>query len=118
MGLKRGDEVTVALQGEFKKPGPAVVIESDIIAPTEFMLVCPMTTHIREDVALRRVLVQPSPENGLREMSQVQADKIHIIRRAKHGSKVGALAAADMERLDGCLPLVTGLLDRVGHARP
>lgn len=115
--MKRGDLITVALPGDYSKPRPAVIIESDQIAPTEFMLVCPTTTFIRKDVALRRVLVQPDEHNGLRELSQVQADKIHVIRREKAGAVIGSLSGTDLERLDGCLALVTGLLDRAAPSR-
>lgn len=115
--MKRGDLVVVALPGDYKKPRPAVIIESDLLAPTEYVLLCPTTTMIREDVALRRVLVQPTRENGLREISQVQADKIHVIARGKCIGPIGRLAAPDMEKLDGSLTLVLGLLDRSGRSR-
>lgn len=118
MGLICGDVVIVALPGDYKKPRPAIVVETDLIAPTDYVLLCPTTTFIREDVALRRVLVEPEEGNGLRERSQVQADKVHIVARAKCVGPIGRLAAADLDKLDGCLALVLGLLDKMSHSRP
>lgn len=113
--MRRGDFVIVALPGDYKKPRPAVIVETDLLAPTDYVLLCPTTTLIREDVALRRVLVKPNEQNGLREISQVQADKIHVVARSKCVGPIGKLSAVDLERLDGSLMLVFGLLDRIGQ---
>lgn len=46
--MKRGDIVTVALQGDYGKPRPAVVIQSDWIDATESVLVCLLTSVVRD----------------------------------------------------------------------
>jgi mRNA interferase MazF len=107
--LKRGDVVTIALSGEFKKPRPAVVVETDKLAPTGHVVICPGTSHLRHDVSQRRVHVEPSETNGLRLTTQFQVDKITVIRREKCGAVIGTLEAEAIERLNGVLFSVLGL---------
>ena len=111
MGLKRGDIVTVALQGDQGKPRPAVIVETDRLAPTAFVIICPGTSEPRQDVEQRRVHVEPDATNGLRKATQFQADKITVIRRAKCGPVIGRLSDERLERLSAVLTLVIGLAD-------
>lgn len=109
--MKRGDLVIVSLPGDYGKPRPAVIVETDRMAPTEHVLVCPSTTHILLDVGLRRILVEPDERNGLRERSQLQIDKLTVYRRAKCGAIIGVLDEATIERMNAALALMVGLLD-------
>ena len=111
MGLKRGDIVTVALPGDLGKPRPALVIETDRLAPTDHVLICPGTSHVRADVEQRRVLVTPDAANGLRAPTQFQIDKLTVTRRAKCGPVIGQLDKPAMAAIDGLLVLVLGLAD-------
>ncbi|MGH8611906.1 MAG: type II toxin-antitoxin system PemK/MazF family toxin [Gammaproteobacteria bacterium] len=46
--MKRGDLVTVAMQGDFGKPRPALVIQSDLFNDTHpSVTVLPLTSEIR-----------------------------------------------------------------------
>lgn len=109
--MKRGDIVTVALPGDSGKPRPAVIVETDRLAPTEHVVICPGTSHVRYDVGQRRVYVEPSEANGLRKATQFQVDKITITRREKCGPVIGRLDAETTERLNGVLFTVLGLAD-------
>ena len=109
--MKRGDIVTVALPGDQGKPRPAVIVETDRLAPTDHVIICPGTSHVRQDVGQRRVYVEPSEANGLRTATQFQVDKITITRRGKCGPVIGHLDAASTDRLNGVLVLVLGLAD-------
>lgn len=109
--MKRGDIVTVALQGDQGKPRPAVIVETDRLAPTDFVIICPGTSELRYDVDQRRVYVGPQAENGLRLPTQFQADKITVTRRAKCGPVIGRLSDENLERFSGVLALVIGLAD-------
>jgi mRNA interferase MazF len=109
--LKRGDVVTVALTGDFGKPRPAVIVETDRLAPTDHVLVCPGTSHLRHDVDQRRVHVEPDDANGLRKATQFQVDKLTVIRRSKCGDVLGQLSRQHVERLNETLTLVLGLAD-------
>lgn len=111
MELKRGDIVTVALQGDLGKPRPAVIVETDRLAPTDFVIICPGTSELRYDVDQRRVYVEPDAANGLKRPTQFQADKITVARRAKCGFVIGRLSNTKLEQLNATLALVLGLAD-------
>jgi mRNA interferase MazF len=109
--MKRGDIVTVALQGDFGKPRPAVVIESDRLQPTDTVLVCVMTSSLQHDAPFRRHTVEASDASGLRVRSQVMVDKVFAIRRGKCGPPIGTLDAAGLQALSRKLAFIIGLAD-------
>lgn len=109
--MKRGDVVVVAFQGDLGKPRLAVVVESDRLAPTEFVIVCLGTSHIVQGAEPRRLLVAPSAANGLREPTQFQADKLMTARREKCGKVIGRMEDAAMLQLGGLLAAILGLAD-------
>ena len=52
--MRRGEIVTVAVQGDYGKPRPAVVIQSDWLAETESVLVCLLISTTREAPLFQR----------------------------------------------------------------
>ena len=68
--MKRGDVVTIALQGDYGKPRPALVVQSDLFDAHPSVTVLPITSELRE-TPLFRVDVEPNDANGLRKKSQV-----------------------------------------------
>jgi mRNA interferase MazF len=85
--MKRGDIIKIALQGDYGKPRPAVVIQSDRFNETHAsFLVCPMTSTL-VGAPIFRVRVSASDRNGLRQTSDIMADKIYTIRREKAGRR-------------------------------
>jgi mRNA interferase MazF len=78
---QRGDLVTVSLQGDYGKPRPALVIQSDLLTDLESVVLCPVTSDLRN--AAFRVTVEPNPANGLRTLSQVMVDKLATLPRTK-----------------------------------
>ncbi len=64
--MKRGDVVTVAAAGDYGKPLPAVIIQTNAL-PTSHasVIVCQMTTNLVEAPDFR-ITVEPTPRNGLR----------------------------------------------------
>jgi mRNA interferase MazF len=118
VGLRRGDVVVVALQGDLGKPRPALVIETDQLAPTDYVLVCPGTTFLRPDTEPRRVLVQPDTGNGLREPTQFQIDKISVVQRSKCRQRIGSLDHESMTAVDAILLVIVGLADGQAGPRP
>jgi mRNA interferase MazF len=89
--LKRGDVVTVALQGAHGKPRPAVVVQRTEALTHSMIVVCPLTTELRPAAPLIRVTVDPSPTNGLRSVSQVMVDRIISAPAEKLGPPIGRL---------------------------
>ena len=108
--MKRGDIVTVALSGDYGKPRPAVVIQSDWVDGTDSVLVCLFTSTLR-DAPIFRLPVEPLPANGLKTVSQVVVDKIMAVRRDKCGPVLGRLDDAGMWALNRLLALVVGIVD-------
>jgi mRNA interferase MazF len=86
--MKYGDLVTIALQGEFGKPRPALVIQSDLFGEHSTVTVLLLTSSIIE-APLLRVTLEPDGENGLQKTSQVMIDKTMTIRREKIGDAFG-----------------------------
>ncbi len=88
-----------------------MVIETDKLAPTAFVIICPGTSEVRPDVSQRRVYVDPDATNGLKRPTQFQADKITVTRRTKCGPVVGRLNDDKLQLLSETLAIVTGLAD-------
>lgn len=109
--MRRGDVVTVAAAGDYGKPRPAVIVQTDAL-PIEHasVVVCQMTSELSEAPDIR-VTIEPSQHNGLRVMSQVMADKPVTIRRVRIGRKIGHLDPRDISRLNIALAFVMGLAD-------
>ena len=110
MPMGRGDVVIVAAPGDYGKPRPGVIVQSNAIPESHASIViCPMTSElVRADF---RITIEPGAETGLRTRSQVMADKPVTIRRERIGQRIGQLAPADMARLNVALALVMGLAD-------
>jgi len=109
--MRRGDIVTVAATGDYGKPRPAVIVQTDALpAKHASVVVCQMTSDTR-DAPDFRVTIDPSDRNGLRVTSQVMADKPVTIRRERIGQHVGHLDDKDMARLNIALAFVMGLAD-------
>ncbi len=109
--MKRGDVVTVAASGDYGKPRPAVVVQTDAL-PAEHasVIVCQMTSDIVEAPDFR-VTIEPTQKNGLRTRSQIMADKPVTIRRERVGRRIGSLDEKDIARLNVALAFVVGLAD-------
>ena len=109
--MKRGDVVTVAASGDYGKPRPAIIVQTDAF-PEEHVsvIVCQMTSELVEAPDFR-IMIEPSETNGLRVRSQIMADKPVTIRRERIGGVIGHIAPEDMRRLNVALAFVIGLAD-------
>ena len=111
MRIRRGDVVTVAASGDYGKPRPAVVVQSDVF-PAEHasVVVCQMTSTLN-DAPDFRLTIAPSMLNGLRIPSQIMADKPVAVRRERIGARIGQLDRQDVARLNRALAFCLGLAD-------
>jgi len=110
MPISRGDLVIVAAPGDYGKPRPAAVVQSNVLLESHAsVVICPMTSELAE--ADFRITIEPGPETGLRARSQVMADKPVTIRRERIGQQIGRLAPVDIARLNVALAFVLGLAD-------
>ena len=106
--MRRGDLVTVALQGDYGKPRPALVIQSDVFPEARSRTVLPLTSAAA-DAPLIRMRVDPTPENGLRVPSWVMIDKVSTVPADKIGTPFGRLDDAAMIGVGRSLALFLGL---------
>ncbi len=103
--------MTVAAAGDYGKPRPAVIVQSDAFPEIHAsVIVCQMTSELF-DAPDFRITVNPSRANGLRVPSQIMADKLVTVRRDRVGKRVGRLADDDIKRLNAALAFVMGLAD-------
>jgi mRNA interferase MazF len=109
--MRRGDVVTVAASGDYGKPRPAVIVQTDALPGAHAsVVICQMTSEY-SDAPDFRVTIEPTEENGLRIRSQVMADKPVTVRRERIGRRVGHLDGKDILRLNIALAFVMGLAD-------
>jgi mRNA interferase MazF len=107
--MRRGDLVAVALPGDFGKPRPALIIQSDLFNETHPTLtVLPLTSEIRSAPQFR-ITVEPSPTNGLRRISQIMVDKPMTFRRGKIPASFGRMDDATMLRVGRALAVWVGI---------
>ena len=107
--MKRGDVVIVAMQGDYGKPRPALVIQSDLFNEAHSSVsIAPVTSTI-VDAPLFRLTVDPTKSNGLQSVSQIMVDKVTAVRRDKIGKAVGYLDDATMMRVNRAIALWFGL---------
>lgn len=111
MSLRRGDVVIVAAAGDYGKARPAVVVQTDALpAAHASVVVCQMTSTLI-DASDLRITIEPTPANGLRERSQIMADKPVTLMRSRLPAPVGKLTAAEMARVMAVLAFVIGIAD-------
>ena len=94
--LKRGDLVAIVTSGDYGKPRPALIIQSNAFDGLVSVTVLPLSSHLIE-APLYRVTIQPDQGNGLRQVSQVMVDKAVTVLRVKVGQPVGQVDSAALE---------------------
>lgn len=107
--MKRGDLVTVAISGDYGKPRPALVVQSDLIDTTSSVTVLLLTSTL-SNIPLLRHTLDPSDENGLRTTSQVQIDKVFSVARTKVGPPIGRIDDESLATVSSLLALFLGIV--------
>ena len=106
--MMRGDFVTIAMQGDFGKPRPALVIQADQFGEHSTVSVLPVTSTLVA-APLLRITVQPNVENGLQKPSQVMLDKTMTVKRHKIGQALGRIDVDAMVEIERCLAVFLGI---------
>ena len=106
--MKRGDFVTIALQGDFGKPRPALVIQADQFHVHDSVTVLLLSSS-RIDAPLLRIGVEPNSENGLTLSSQIMIDKAMTLRTDKIGKVIGHIDAETMLEVERCFAVFVGI---------
>lgn len=105
---RRGDLVTIALQGDAGKPRPALIVQSDLFDLHLSVVVVPLTSELRE-APLFRLRLQPDDRSGLHEPSELMIDKPQTVRRDRVGPVFGTLSGEQMVEVNRALALFLGL---------
>lgn len=106
--MKRGDFVTVAIQGDYGKPRPALVIQADQFKEHASVTVLPVTSTLIA-APLLRITVEPDGGNGLQKPSQVMVDKAMTVKRDKIGVPFGRIDENAMIEVERSLAVFLGI---------
>jgi len=97
------------MQGDFGKPRPALVLQSNVFCDIHATVTIALISSEVVQAPIFRLDIEPSEVNGLTMPSQVQIDKIMSIRSEKIGSVIGELNDVMMVRVNRALALWLGL---------
>jgi mRNA interferase MazF len=105
--VRRGDLVAVAVQGDYGKPRPALIVQSDLFDEHPSVTILPVTSQLRE-TPLFRIHIEPTAANGLQKPSQVMVDKTQTIPREKVGQLIGRINDETLLEVNRALALFLG----------
>lgn len=105
--MGRGDLIVAIMPGDYGKPRPALIIQSDLYAAHTSFAVLPLTSDLRANLSFR-IDIAPDAVNGLKAISQVMVDKPHTVPREKALGSIGRLTDADFARVERSLALFLG----------
>ncbi len=109
MEMSRGDLGIAVIPGDYGKPRPILILQSDKFSQTASVIAALVTTDQRPSAALFRKPLKPSDQNGLLEPSDVMLDKLFTLPRAKVGKVIGHLPSTEMAEINAMLVLLLGL---------
>jgi len=101
--------VTVALQGDYGKPIPALIIQSDLFNEHPSVTILPVTGELRE-TPLFRIRLEPASANGLQNVSDVMVDKAQSVPRDRIGSVFGHVGEEEMLAINRSLAVFLGVV--------
>lgn len=107
-GVKRGDVVMIAVDGDYGKPCPALVVQADALAALPSVTVSRLTSDIHAGHPVR-ITVPATDETGLRAPSQVMIDKTVSIPRQRGWAIIGRLDDTHMLAVSEALLGILGL---------
>src|SRR3546814_13827316 len=89
LAVKRGDIVAVSLQGDYGKPRPSIIVQSNLLAELESLVICTITSAVRD--AAFGITVEQDNTRGVSVISPVLVDKLAIMTRTKISTAFGGL---------------------------
>ena len=107
--LKRGDLVLAASSGDYGKPRPNLVIQSNAFSHMPSVTVCPLTSDLQTNAPLFRIAIEPTPENGLHLPSQIAVDKITTLPNARIAARLGSADDDVMLQVTRALAVFLGI---------
>jgi mRNA interferase MazF len=107
--VRRGDFVIGVASRVYGKPRPHLVVQTDAVGPEDCgsVLLCPTTGEV-SGLKMWRVLVQPTSENGLREMSEIMVDKLTAVPLDRIRQVIGRADDVTMRQVERAMLLMLG----------
>ena len=102
MEVRRGDLVTLAIAGDYGKPRPALVIQSDAFNALESVTLLRLTSELH-DWPLFRITIEPTPSTGLQKPSQIMVDKAATVPKEKIKQLIGRADTGTMSAVNVAL---------------
>lgn len=104
--MRRGELWTGSGGTYARKPRPVLIIQDDLYATEQSIIVLPITSVLRS-AGLARYRLSPHPVNGLRQDSDVQIDKITTLKREHLTERIGEVDTRDLREIERLiLPLL------------
>ena len=108
--MRRGDIVVVAAPGNYGKPRPAVVVQADALTESGIgSVILSLLSSTVVEVPLIRLTIEPTPENGLRQISQIMVDKLLAVSHERITEVIGCIDDEQLLRLNRTLAFVVGI---------
>jgi mRNA interferase MazF len=107
--MKRGDLVTIALQGDYGKPGPALIVQSDLFDEHPSVTMLPVTGELR-NAPLFRIRIESEPTNNLQKTSEIMVDKAQSVPRERVGEVFGHVTEEQMLAVSRSLAVFLGVI--------
>jgi mRNA interferase MazF len=107
--MKRGDLVTIALQGDYGKPRPALIVQSDLFDEHPSVTVLPVTGELR-NAPLFRIRIESEPTNNLQKTSEIMVDKAQSVPRERVGEVFGHVTEEQMLAVSRSLAVFLGVI--------
>jgi mRNA interferase MazF len=107
--VKRGDLVVLAVPGDYGKPRPALVVQSDLFNDAhESVTLAPVTSTL-VNAPLFRLTLEPSALTGLKAVSQIMIDKMTTVRRNRIRRTIGRVDDEALIKVNRAIALWFGL---------
>jgi mRNA interferase MazF len=104
--VNRGELWTVSGGVYSAKPRPALIIQDDLFAATDSVVVIPLTTTVA-DAAIARIAVPTT--TGIAQATFAMIDKITTVRRSNLGGRVGRVPTTLMAEIERSLLVFLGI---------
>ena len=91
--------IVTALSGDYGKPRPALVVQNELLSDLSSIVICPITSTLRDNIRHLRITLEPTTDTGLKVQSQIMLDKIISISSARIGRVIGHADEETMQRV-------------------
>lgn len=101
--MARGDVLIVSLpESDGREQGgrrPAVAVQTDV-AGDPMLIVAPVTSSVAAERFPFTIRIEPSPDNGLTQISIIMVFQLRAIDKNRIVKTVGRLSDEDMKKID------------------